>query len=214
MSRPIILWWIPQQKHSIVTTVRSTTREAGKRWGVLRGSFYFSSLCVYLNKLPGTLCVGTGYIGWAWKTCDQQVCAEWGQETSCRLVPRQSSIAMPSTGHSPPRTKLFPNTHARGIQRLFPGKGSVGLHSGLRTQQWRTVSSPASGSASAACTPQSGASCHPRCTCVSAGACTCNLGTSLGGSCLAGPVLHSKVASPGWTWISSEILNMKLALNI
>lgn len=197
-----------------MTTVRSTTREAGKLWGVLRGSFYFFSLCVYLNKLPGTLCVGTGYIGWAWKTCDQQVCAEWGQETSCRLVTGQSPIAVASTGHNPLFTNLFPNSHARSILWLFPGKGRVGLHSGLRTQQWRTVSSPASGSASVAYTLQSGASCHPRCTCVSAEVCTCNLGTSLGGSCLAGPVLHSKVASPGWTWISSEILNMKLALNI
>lgn len=68
MSRPIILWSIPQQKQTIVIRVRSTTQRSWKASGDFLSLVFFPSLCACLNKLPETLCVGTERLTIVWET--------------------------------------------------------------------------------------------------------------------------------------------------
>lgn len=67
----------------------------------------------------------------------------------------------------------------------------------------RLLSVPAGGSSSWPCIRPPSASVPPQCTSVWAGVCTCSRGSAPGAAGSASPVLHSKAASPGWTWPST-----------
>ena len=86
-------------------------REAGKLLGISKVSFLSLSLslCVYLNKLPETLCVGTEYLRWYHERGDQlrAICCIYF-DLSRSHVARLCSHDRPRLSQPPPFSNLLP----------------------------------------------------------------------------------------------------------
>lgn len=89
-------------------------------------------------------------------------------------------------------------------QNTFQGHvKNEGLCVWLHTCACKSLSALAAGSSTWPCTRPLLASVPPPCRSVWAGVCICSRGTAPGAACSAWPALHSKAASPGWTFLST-----------
>lgn len=115
-------------------------REAGKLLGISKVSFLSLSLCVYLSKLPETLCVGTEYLRWVWETTKGVL--SWEQSIAFILISAGAMLQGCVVMIGPVCHNLllslisFPNTLLVAILWFLTGKGKLRwLNAGTLTPQ-------------------------------------------------------------------------------